>query len=152
MLTNLPVPYDLCIRFLISFLLIMGKHRLLCPNSVLNVKALVGAFNQEKALVGTLPMIVKLQTSRRFVSSSNGQCDQWEQWAVGGTITPLGCGQPTIKHFLTFTQPHSSGSFDHFDPHFKLQFSNFNSCNTTHYRTAIGTESIAAAATSLLQW
>ena len=31
-------------------------------NSVLNVKALVGAFNQEKALVGAFSVIVKLQT------------------------------------------------------------------------------------------
>ena len=30
-----------------------------CLNSVLNVKALVGAFNQEKALVGAFSMIVK---------------------------------------------------------------------------------------------
>ena len=31
---------------------------------------LVGTFNQEKALVGAFSMIVKLQTSCRFVSSS----------------------------------------------------------------------------------
>ena len=30
-----------------------------CLNSVLNVKALVGTFNQEKALVGDFPVIVK---------------------------------------------------------------------------------------------
>ena len=30
-------------------------------NSVLNVKALVGTFNQEKALVGAFPVIVQLQ-------------------------------------------------------------------------------------------
>ena len=30
-----------------------------CLNSVLNVKALVGAFNQEKALVGAFSVIVK---------------------------------------------------------------------------------------------
>ena len=63
-------------------------------NSVLNVKALVGTFNQEKALV-------KLQTSRRFVSAVQHTvtllrqncpaCDrlvtggQPSQWAVGGT-------------------------------------------------------------------
>ena len=29
------------------------------PNSVLNVKVVVAAFNQEKALVGAFPMIVK---------------------------------------------------------------------------------------------
>ena len=31
----------------------------LCLNSVLNVKAVVAAFNQEKALVGAFSMIVK---------------------------------------------------------------------------------------------
>ena len=31
-----------------------------CLNSVLNVKALVGAFNQEKALVGAFSVIVQL--------------------------------------------------------------------------------------------
>ena len=31
----------------------------ICLNSVLNVKALVGAFNQEKALVGAFSVIVK---------------------------------------------------------------------------------------------
>ena len=31
----------------------------LCLNSVLNVKTLVGAFNQEKALVGAFSVIVK---------------------------------------------------------------------------------------------
>ena len=31
----------------------------------------VGTFNQEKALVGAFSVIVKLQTSQRFVSSSN---------------------------------------------------------------------------------
>ena len=30
-----------------------------CLNSVLNVKALIGAFNQEKALVGAFSMIVQ---------------------------------------------------------------------------------------------
>ena len=36
----------------------------------LNVKALVGTFNQEKALVGAFSVVVQLQTSRRFVLSS----------------------------------------------------------------------------------
>ena len=31
------------------------------PNSVLNVKALIGAFNQEKALVGAFSVIIKLR-------------------------------------------------------------------------------------------
>ena len=35
---------------------------------------ILGAFNQEKALVGTVSVIVKLQTLRRFVSSSIADC------------------------------------------------------------------------------
>ena len=34
------------------------------------MEVLVGAFNKEKVLVGALYMIVKLESSRRFVSSS----------------------------------------------------------------------------------
>ena len=41
----------------------------MCYNSVLNVKALEGAFNQAKALVGALSVIVK--SSQRFVVSSS---------------------------------------------------------------------------------
>ena len=43
-----------------------------CLNSVLNVKALVGAFNQEKALVATFSMIVKTDsgTGGSFYSTS----------------------------------------------------------------------------------
>ena len=37
----------------------------------MNVKAVVAVFNQKKALVGAFSIIVKLQTSRRFVSSCN---------------------------------------------------------------------------------
>ena len=46
-----------------------------CPNSVLNVKALVGTFNQERGLIlpnrGLLHDMIILQTSRRFVYSSS---------------------------------------------------------------------------------
>ena len=48
MLTNLPVPYDFCVGDPISRLLTVGSTPVL--RSVLNVKALIGAFNQEKAL------------------------------------------------------------------------------------------------------
>ena len=44
---------------------------MLIYHSVLNVKVLVGAFNQWRALVWAFSVNVKLQTSRRFVSSSN---------------------------------------------------------------------------------
>ena len=39
-----------------------------CLNSVLNVKALVGAFNQEKALVGAFSAIVQLHPINRFAA------------------------------------------------------------------------------------
>ena len=58
MLTNLPVPYDARLAW--------------CLNSVLNVKALVGAFNHEKALVGAFSVIVKTdcETDGSFYSTS----------------------------------------------------------------------------------
>ena len=41
-------------------------------NRVFNVKVLIiGTFNQKKALEGAFSVIVKLQTSQRFVSSSS---------------------------------------------------------------------------------
>ena len=43
-------------------------------HSVLNVKALVDTFNQEKAKVGAFSVIVKLPTSRRLISSSITVC------------------------------------------------------------------------------
>ena len=59
MLTNLLIPYDLGVKIPISRQLTMSNAYLaLCLNSVLNVKALVGAFNQEKALIGASSMIV----------------------------------------------------------------------------------------------
>ena len=66
MLTNLPVPYD----YYYPWVNICLAEYL---NSVLNVKALVDTFNQERALVGALSVIVK--SSRiclPFVSSSTG--------------------------------------------------------------------------------
>ena len=63
MLTSPPVPCDFCVGVPISCLLTLGsmpvEHSVLTLNSVLNVKALVGAFNQEKALVGAFSVIVK---------------------------------------------------------------------------------------------
>ena len=47
------------------------------------MKALVGAFNQEEALLGAFCVIVKLQSSRRFVSSSSSQSGVvMEKWAT----------------------------------------------------------------------
>ena len=61
MLTNLPVPYEtfaLVSQFYVY--LPWGQHPFsIVSNSVINVKALVGAFNQEKALEGAFSVIVK---------------------------------------------------------------------------------------------
>ena len=62
MLTNLPpVPYDFASASQFHVYTYCGvKARLAyCLNSVLNVKALIGAFNQEKALVGAFSVIVQ---------------------------------------------------------------------------------------------
>ena len=59
MLTNLPVPYDFCVGVPISCLLTVGSTFSIFDID-LNVKALVGTFNQEKALVGAFSVIVKL--------------------------------------------------------------------------------------------
>ena len=45
------------------YLLCLGACLAYCLNSVLNVKALVGALNQEKALVGDFSVIVKTDGS-----------------------------------------------------------------------------------------
>ena len=58
MITNPPVPHDLCIVDIpISCILTVGSTPV--QHSVLNVKALVGAFNQEKALGGAFSVIVQ---------------------------------------------------------------------------------------------
>ena len=53
-----PVPYDNCVADPISCLLTVGSMPV--KHSALNVKALAGAFNQEKALVGVFSAIVQL--------------------------------------------------------------------------------------------
>ena len=55
---KLPVPYDSCAGVPLSCLLTVGSTPV--QHSVLNVKALVGAFNQGKALVGAFSVIVQL--------------------------------------------------------------------------------------------
>ena len=57
MLTNLPIPYDICVtipNFTSTYTMGSSPVKysvLLNTNIVFNVKALVGTFNQEKALV-----------------------------------------------------------------------------------------------------
>ena len=68
MLTNPPVPYDfLCQRpnFTSTY---RGVNARLAwyLNSVLNVKVLVGAFNQEKVLVGPFSVILNLCVDLRL--------------------------------------------------------------------------------------
>ena len=62
MLSNPPIPYEifaLASHFHV-YLLWVNICSEKCLNSVLNVNALVGAFNQEKALVGAFSVIVQL--------------------------------------------------------------------------------------------
>merc|ERR1711949_84386 len=77
MLTNLPVPYDNCVGVSISHQLTVGSTSVY--NSVLNVKALVGAFNQEKALVGAFSVIVKTDcgTDGSFYSTTKNSSSSW---------------------------------------------------------------------------
>ena len=80
MLIKLPIPYDLCVCIPISCLptyrnTAWVKAHCLILNSVLNVKALVGNFNWEKALEGAFAVIVK--SSRTFVSSCNNFIVLW---------------------------------------------------------------------------
>ena len=46
--------------------LLWDQHLFKCYNSVLNVKAVVAAFNQEKALVGAFSVITNLCVDLRF--------------------------------------------------------------------------------------
>ena len=53
------VPYDICINVPNHvYLPWVNVHLAKCLNSVLNVKALEGTFNQEKALVGAPKIII----------------------------------------------------------------------------------------------
>ena len=71
MLTNPPVPYDFCVGVPISRLLTVGST--LIKHSVLNVKALVGTFNQE-SLVGAFSVIVQpvVEPMDRFTALAAG--------------------------------------------------------------------------------
>ena len=53
------------------YLLLVNACLALCLNSVLYVKALVGAFNQEKALVGAFSVIVQLHRLIVYSTTSN---------------------------------------------------------------------------------
>ena len=62
--------YELCLRYN-QFCeggvhIDISSHRQERVNSVLNVKALVGAFNQEKVLVGAFSMIMNLRVDLHF--------------------------------------------------------------------------------------
>ena len=54
--------------------------------SCLNVKALVGAFNQEKALVGAFSVIVKTDCGTALILIVSGSWEQME-WTTTGDIT-----------------------------------------------------------------
>ena len=54
------VPDDLCVGVMSTYLRVHNRLAQ-CLNSVLNVKAVVAAFNQEKALVGAFSVITNLR-------------------------------------------------------------------------------------------
>ena len=67
---KLSISYELCLRYN-QFCeggvhIDISSHRQERVNSVLNVKALVGAFNQEKVLVGAFSMIMNLRVDLHF--------------------------------------------------------------------------------------
>ena len=70
---KLPVTDELCIVDPFSHLLTSIVHCLKCESTII-----VGTFNQGKAPIGAFYVIVKLQTLRRYVSSSTGLCIQKE--------------------------------------------------------------------------
>ena len=72
------VPYDFCVGNPISCLLNIGSTPF--EHSVLHVKAVVAAFNQEKALVGGFSVI--LQLHRLIVYSTSQDSDVAGQWCV----------------------------------------------------------------------
>ena len=52
--------FNMLVSQFLVYLPWINAHLALCPNSVLNVKVLVGAVNLEKALVGAFSVFVKL--------------------------------------------------------------------------------------------
>ena len=94
MLSKLPVPYDLCIGVPISCLCTFHWLTPTCNNQMW--KSYIGAFNQEKALVGGFSVIVK--SSRMFVWSSilqstantltDGGWLQWSAFLSRSVMTP----------------------------------------------------------------
>ena len=58
------------------------------------MKAVVAAFNQVKVLLGALSVIVKLQTSRKFVSSSSIQASHCSRTQVNLAATPAPSTNP----------------------------------------------------------
>ena len=61
------------------------------------MKEQVDAFNQEKALVGTLSVIVKLQSSRRLISSSIAEMNELRNVEECGGCGGGGAGPPPYK-------------------------------------------------------
>ena len=72
----------------------------MCLNSVLNVKALAGPFNQEKALVGAFSVIVKLR-----VISGNLRLKLWLLRRCCVNMTAEGGGGGVVTHGTRATPP-----------------------------------------------
>ena len=61
------------------------------------MKEQVDAFNQEKALVGALSVIVKLQSSRRLISSSIAEMNELRNVEECCGCSDGGAGPPPYK-------------------------------------------------------
>ena len=83
MLTKPPVHYDFCVGVPISRLHTVGSTPV---NSVLNVKAVVAAFNQEEALVGAFSVFTNLRMElfQALVKAYTGSMTEWIK--MGGEV------------------------------------------------------------------
>ena len=97
---------DNCVGDPISRLLTVGSTPI--QHSVLNVKALVGAFNQEKALVGAFSVIVQpvvepMEHYTALILRITAEWGQW-QWQLGGG-SPRPQEDPDAKRLGARLQP-----------------------------------------------
>ena len=98
MLTNLHVPYDLCLGIQILHLSTMGGNLAQCLKRFLNVKALICTFNKDKALVDAFFISVIIKSSRTFVCSSTVYCSSSSEC--------LRCEESEVNNLTLITLAH----------------------------------------------
>ena len=103
MLTNPPVPYDLCVMDPIPHWETVGSMHV--QHSVLNVKAVVAAFNQEKALVGAFSVITNLRMELFEALAASQKLGVWKltlgNWIQHSPISSL-CSGAIAQYTLGF--------------------------------------------------